>query len=143
MDVEIQFKLMESDAQAPTRAHETDSGWDLYSYEDAIILPKQTANLYTGVAICAPPGWGYTIRGRSSLNKRGVQTALGTVDANYCGKLFVLLYNVSNSEYQIHKGDRIAQIVFERVHNITLKQVDEFALPEGSRGAKGFGSSGR
>lgn len=140
--IKVQFKLMEPDAKAPTKAHPTDSGWDLYAYHGVTLNPKQTANVYTGLAVCPPEGWGYTIRGRSSLNKRGIQTALGTVDPFYSGKLYALLYNVSNEPYTINPGDRIVQIVFEKLYDIQLEQVVEFDLPDGARGAKGFGSSG-
>ncbi len=141
--IAIKFKRMEPDAKAPTKAYQTDSGWDLYAYHGTTIKPKQTANIYTGVAVCAPPGWGYTIRGRSSMNKKGIQTSFGTVDAHYSGKLYTLLFNVSDVEYEIKPGDKIAQIVFEKVYDIKLEEVTEFDLPEGSRGTSGFGSSGR
>lgn len=148
----VQFKLLEPDSMKPTKAHPTDAGWDLYAYPKTSwgardthleIEPKMTANVYTGVAVCTPRGWGYSIRGRSSLNKVGVQTLLGTIDPDYCGPLFALLYNSGSSAYRVKWGERIAQIVFEPIHEVTMWEVKTFDLPPGARGEKGFGSSGR
>lgn len=155
--VPIQLELMEPDSCEPTKAHDSDTGYDLYAYpldgpggesgnsiESVTIQPQQSVNIYTGVAVCTPRGWGYSLRGRSSLNKKGVQTLLGTIDAFYSGKLYALLYNGGKNEYTIKKGDRIAQIVFERVHEeIKLVRVPKIEVPKGARGTKGFGSSGR
>lgn len=142
-DLTAKFKLLENDSKAPTRAYSSDSGWDLYSYEDIIINPKQTANVYTGVAVCVSEGWGYTLRGRSSLNRSGVHLAMGTMDANYVGPIRALLFNVSDTPYTIKRGDRIAQIVFEKIWDVDMIEVKDFELPEGVRGSNGFGSSGR
>lgn len=152
--VEVQFELLEEDAREPTKANNSDTGWDLYAYplskgdsgdrlESVIIQPQQTLNIYTGVAVCTPRGWGYSLRGRSSLNKKGIQTLYGTIDSFYSGKLFALLYNGGETAYTIKKHDRIAQIVFEKVHEeIKLVKVKKIIVPPGSRGDKGFGSSG-
>lgn len=155
--IPVQLELMEPDSREPTRAHNTDTGYDLYAYpldgpggesgnsiETITIESQNSVNIYTGVAVCTPKGWGYSLRGRSSLNKKGIQTLLGTIDAYYSGKLFALLYNGTPYKYTIHKGDRIAQIVFEKVHEeIELVKVSKIQVPEGARGNKGFGSSGR
>jgi dUTP pyrophosphatase len=155
--IPVQLELMELDSREPTKAHDSDTGYDLYAYpldgpdgesgnsiESITVESQQSVNIYTGVAVCTPRGWGYSLRGRSSLNKKGIQTLLGTIDAYYSGKLFALLYNGGKKAYTIKKGDRIAQIVFERVYEeIELIKVKKIVVPHGARGAKGFGSSGR
>jgi dUTP pyrophosphatase len=149
--IRVQFKLLEEGAKTPTKANNTDTGWDLYAYPvdvngralpEIVLPPRQTMNIYTGIAVCTPRGWGYSLRGRSSLNKKGIQTLYGTIDPYYTGKLFALLYNGSDLPYVIRRDDRIAQIVFERVFDVQLDEVADFVLPDGARGAKGFGSSG-
>lgn len=142
MHVTVKFKKLEPDALAPTKAHDHDSGYDLYAHHDVLIPARQNINIYTGIAICTPPGWGYTIRGRSSLNKKGVQTSLGTVDPQYSGPLYALLFNTTDNDYIVEAGHKIAQIVFERIYDIDMIEVDEFKLPATARGSKGFGSSG-
>lgn len=141
--VPIQYKLLEPDAKIPTRAYNTDSGWDVYSQEDVLIKSKDINNVYTGISICAPLKYGYTMRGRSSLNKIGVYTAFGTIDSFYSNKLFVLMYNFSNEDYYVKKGQKIAQVVFERVYDVDMVKVSDIKVPEGSRGGNGFGSSGK
>lgn len=157
VQIPVQLELMESDSHEPTKAYDSDTGYDLYAYpldgpdgesgksiESIVIESQQSVNVYTGVAVCTPRGWGYSLRGRSSLNKKGIQTLLGTIDAYYSGKLFALLFNGGKKPYTIKKGDRIAQIVFERVHEeIVLKKVPKIIVPTGARGNNGFGSSGR
>lgn len=142
-DLIVQFKLLEPDSQPPFRAHASDAGFDLYAHHNCTIKPKETVNVYTGVAVVVPDGWFYSLRGRSSLNKAGIQTLLGTCDAHYSGKLFALLYNGGAEPYDVKKGERVAQIVFERVPHVEMVEVQEFELPPGARGARGFGSSGR
>lgn len=142
-DVVVQYKLVESDAKSPTRAYKTDSGWDVYAYEDIIIKSKDINNVYVGVSICAPKNYGYTMRGRSSLNRVGVYTAFGTIDSFYSGKLFVLMYNFSTTDYLVKKGQKIAQIVFERVVPVNMVMVNDIVVPENARGGNGFGSSGK
>lgn len=134
--------MVEPDAKHPTRAYKTDSGWDVYAQEDIIIKAKDINNVYVGISICSPSNYGYTMRGRSSVNKAGVYTAFGTIDAWYSGKLFVLMYNFGTENYTVKKGQKIAQIVFERVVPVNMVEVKEIVVPSNSRGGNGFGSSG-
>ena len=95
----------------------------------------------TGIAIAAPPGADVQIRPRSGLTARGVIGTLGTIDADYRGELFVTLYCLpSVGSFQLHDGDRIAQLVVSRLAEVTWREVE--ALDETARGAGGHGSTG-
>jgi len=135
-------------AKMPTRATDGSSGWDLYALEDELLTDCDydldgPHTVRTGVRISLPPGWEAQVRPRSGLSKLGVVSAFGTVDADYRGEIGVLLTG-SRDHYVIKAGDRIAQLVFQRVPTVRLVEVADVAeLGETARGEAGFGSSGR
>lgn len=139
----IKWKKLHPDAVMPTRANKDDAAFDLYAVEDLILPPNAHTNCGCGVAVMVPSGWSYDLRGRSSLNRNGIITALGLCDAYYTGELRAVLSNLSGEEYTIKKGERIGQIKFNPVWDFPWEEVEEFNAPKGSRGDKGFGSSGR
>jgi dUTP pyrophosphatase len=93
--------------------------------------------------MAVPYGWYYEIKGRSGLGFSGVQPFIGTLDATYNGFLRVLLFNLSNKDYQVNKGDRIAQILFHKQIEMISKEVTQFSPEYDKRGKSGFGSSGK
>jgi len=122
------------------------AGMDLRAYlEDPIVLkPLQRALVKTGLFISLHPGYEAQIRPRSGLAlKKGISVlnAPGTIDADYRGEIGVILINLSDSDFMINTGDRIAQMVIAKHETISWKVVDE--LDDSLRGDKGFGSTGK
>lgn len=127
----------------PTKNHNTDAGFDLKSNEDAIIGPGARLLIKCGFAIEIPIGFEGQVRPRSGLSlKHGITVlnAPGTIDAGYRGEVGVILYNTSTVTFNIHKYDRIAQLVIAEVQPIELIVSD--TLSDSERGDKGYGSSG-
>lgn len=116
---------------------------DLVAIEDADIFPGIPVCVATGLSIEVPPGFEAQIRPRSGLAlKRSltVANAPGTIDPGYRGEIKVILLNFSDTRTVVNKGDRIAQLVIARYEPI---QWEETELSESSRGAGGFGSTGK
>ena len=128
----------------PARAREHDAGLDLYAAEAVTIAPGARALVRTGIALAIPPGYAGFVLPRSGLAFRQGVTQLnapGLIDAGYRGEVKVLLVNHDRAAAAIARGDRIAQLVVQRVEPAELIEVDE--LPPSDRGTGGFGSSGR
>jgi dUTP pyrophosphatase len=131
---------------APTYATEGSAGCDLRAAIEAelTITPGGRALVPTGVAVAIPAGYEGQVRMRSGLaHDKGLAllNAPGTVDSDYRGELRVIVANLGAEPVTIHRGDRIAQIVFAPVVQARFERVAE--LPSTSRGAGGFGSSGK
>ena len=116
---------------------------DLCAVADAVLEPNVPQLVPTGLAIEVPPGYEAQIRPRSGLALKHAITipnSPGTIDPGYRGELRVILLNLGRAPHQIHKGDRIAQMVIARYEAIEWEEGD---LSETNRGAGGFGSTGR
>jgi dUTP pyrophosphatase len=127
----------------PSYAHPGDAGADLVSAEDLELEPGARALVGTGVAIALPRGFAAFVHPRSGLAARyGVTTlnAPGTVDAGYRGEIRVNLVNHGREVFTVRRGDRIAQLVVQRVAHAEFTVVEE--LPKSQRGADGHGSTG-
>lgn len=140
----VKVKKLHADAVIPRRAHADDAGVDLSSVEDVVLAPGQRALVGTGIAIALPEGTVGLVHPRSGLAfKKGLSivNAPGTVDAGYRGELKVCLINLDPSEdVVISKGDRIAQLVIQKVELSPMVEVDELDATE--RGEGGHGSTG-
>jgi dUTP pyrophosphatase len=132
------------DAPLPAYAHPGDAGADLTTREDVEIPPLGRVTVGTGVALALPAGFAAFVHPRSGLAARHgltIVNAPGTVDAGYRGEIKVTLANTDPREpVRLRRGDRIAQIVFQRVERARFAEVDR--LPGSSRGVGGFGSTG-
>jgi dUTP pyrophosphatase len=139
----VAFKRLSADAVLPEYAHPGDAGMDLCSAESLVIPPGGRALVHTGLAMALPAGYEAQVRPRSGLAlKRGISVlnTPGTVDEGYRGEIGVILVNFGDADFQVEKGDRIAQMV---VAPVTRAQVVEVAdLDETARGNGGFGSTG-
>jgi dUTP pyrophosphatase len=128
----------------PAYAHPGDAGADLMTAVDVTLAPGERALVPTGIAIALPEGYVALVHPRSGLAARhglSIVNAPGTVDAGYRGEISVLLVNHDPAEaVELRRGDRIAQLVFQRVEHAVLAEVD--ALPESVRGSGGYGSTG-
>ena len=144
--MEILAKALHPDAVLPKYANEGGAGCDLFAIEDAVLKAGGgRAMVGTGVAIAIPQGHGGFVLPRSGLaSKHGVtcSNAPGLVDSGYRGELKVAMVNLDpTNDYEVKKGDRIAQLVILAVPSVSFSLVDE--LPEATRGEGGFGSTGR
>lgn len=140
----ILVKRADVEAKLPTKAHEGDAGWDLYSLYDYTINPHETVKVDTGLNFQLPEGTFGAIYARSGLStKQGLRPAncVGVCDSGYRNNYIVPLYNDSDEVRTIHKHDRIAQLIIQPFIQTELTEVD--ALDETERGSGGFGSSGR
>jgi len=141
--MKLKVKLLSPDAQLPRYAHPDDSGMDLASVEDVVIAPGARALVHTGVAIELPPGTEAQLRPRSGLALRHGITVLNspaTIDEGYRGELMVVLINHGDTDFQITKGMRIAQMVVCPVLRPEIVESDDFTYS--TRSTSGFGSTG-
>ncbi|MEU3165667.1 dUTP diphosphatase [Streptosporangium sp. NPDC006930] len=143
--VEVLIHRLDPDLPPPSYAHPGDAGADLHAAEDVELLPGERAVVGTGLAIALPDGYAAFVHPRSGLASRyGVTlvNAPGTVDAGYRGEIKVTLINTdTKSVVRLRKGDRVAQLVIQKVEKAAFHEVDR--LPGSVRGAGGFGSTGR
>jgi len=138
----ISVKRLEPLAVLPTKAHEDDAGWDLYSKEDYKLFNGERHLFKTGIAMAIPRGYYGRIAPRSGLAfSFGLDVLAGVVDVGYRNEIGVILINHGESPCEVVRGERIAQIIFERVDEFQLKEVAE--LDDAKRGLGGFGSSGK
>ena len=136
--------MLDPELEAPSYAHPGDAGADLRAREDVVLLPGERKLVPTGVAIALPEGFVALIHPRSGLaTKHGltIVNAPGTVDAGYRGEISVTLLNTDSSQpIELRRGDRIAQMVIQRVEYAKFIPVSE--LRGSVRGTGGFGSTG-
>ena len=129
----------------PARAHPGDAGLDLCASEDVTLKPGERASVGTGIAIALPSAHAGFVVPRSGLAARqglSIVNAPGLIDEGYRGEVRVLLINLDPTEpIHIARGDRIAQLVVQRIAPVNVREVD--ALPDSARGEGGFGSTGR
>ena len=143
-DLEVLLLLLDDELPVPAYAHPGDAGADLVSRVDVVLPPQGRATVPTGVAIALPDGYAAFVHPRSGLASRHgvtIVNAPGTVDAGYRGEIAVTLLNTDPVEpFAVHRGDRIAQLVVQRVERARFVRAER--LPGSHRGSGGFGSSG-
>ena len=142
--VEVLITRLDPGLPLPSRAHPGDAGADLYAAQDVELAPGQRALVPTGVAIALPDGFAAFVHPRSGLAARHgltLDNAPGTVDAGYRGEIRVTLLNTdADHPVRLQRGDRIAQLVIQRVAYPDFCEVE--TLPGSARGEGGFGSTG-
>jgi dUTP pyrophosphatase len=129
----------------PERSTEGSSGWDLMAavHVDVVIHPMERAIVPTGIALSIPRGTEGQVRPRSGLALNygvTIVNAPGTIDSDYRGEIKVILINFGKEKYTVKRGDRVAQIVFSKVQEVTVSPVPDLDSTE--RGSGGFGSTG-
>lgn len=142
--VEVLLLRLDPDLPAPSYAHPGDAGADLVTRVDVVVPPQGRVTVPTGVAIALPDGYAAFVHPRSGLAARHgltIVNAPGTVDAGYRGEISVTLLNTDvEHALELHRGDRVAQLVVQRVERARFVEVEH--LPGSHRGDGGFGSSG-
>jgi dUTP pyrophosphatase len=140
----LEFRRLDPDAPLPRRAREGDAGLDLAAGADVVVGPGERAMVPTGLAVAIPPGHAGLVLPRSGLASRHGLTlanAPGLIDSGYRGEVTVSVVNLDRRDaVEIHRGDRIAQLLVVPFVEVEPVAVDE--LPQSARGADGFGSSG-
>ena len=137
---------MEEGARLPVVAHPgEDLGYDLFALEGAVLAPRATAKLRTGIAVEARhpetgAPLGLLVRDRSSMAARGIATTGGVIDAGYRGEILVLMTNLSEQAIELKPGEKIAQMIPVPVLTGQVEEVESLELS--ARAEKGFGSSG-
>lgn len=141
--VKIHFIKTHPDAVLPSKKNLADTGYDLTAVEDVSIPAKDSNLVPIGLKVGkTPPGVWYLILPRSGMGfKHGIQPHLGVIDNSYRGSLDVKLYNFSEKDYFIKKGDRVAQIAYFPLLCIEPDWTEE--VEQTDRGENGFGSSGK
>jgi dUTP pyrophosphatase len=137
----LRIKKLTYDAIIPTRGSGGAVGYDLYSTDEVVIPPTHRALIGTGVAIVLPPGVYGRVAPRSGLAvKHGIQVGAGVVDPDYTGEVKVVLFNHGDKDFEVKRGERVAQLVLERCETPDVEEIG--LLEETERGAGGFGSTG-
>lgn len=142
--MELAAKLLHPAARLPEQAHRGDAGADLFSVEEVVIPPGERRDVGTGLALAIPWGHAGFVQPRSGLAfKHGIMVvnSPGLIDAGYRGEVRVSLYNSGKEPFVVRVGERIAQLVVQKVEEAEFVAAAE--LPETARGEGGFGSSGR
>lgn len=142
--ISLPIKRLDPTVELPSYAYSGDAGLDLRANEDVTLRPLERRLVSTGLAIAIPEGYAGFVQPRSGLALReglSMANTPGLIDAHYRGELKVCAINLdSNNEIHIERGERIAQLVIQKIPVVKLVEVDE--LDETDRGAGGFGSSG-
>ena len=142
--VEVLIRRIDPALPLPARAHHGDAGVDVYAARDVELAPGERAVVPTGIAIALPDGYAAFVHPRSGLAARHGVTlvnAPGTIDAGYRGEIAVTMINTDRSApVRFRRGDRIAQLVVQRVERAVFCEVK--SLPGSARGEGGFGSTG-
>ena len=141
--VEIKFTKTNEDARIPTRNFDTDTGFDIYSVETIAIPARGSTVVDVGLMFAyITPGYWIKIEGRSGLGfKHGITPHPGIIDQGYRGTAGIKLYNNTDTEYTVKRGERIAQLIVYRNYYVEMSEVEN--VEESERGANGFGSSGK
>jgi dUTP pyrophosphatase len=143
----LRVKLLEAGARVPVVAHPgEDLGYDLFALEGALLAPRATVKVRTGISVEARhpttgAPLGLLVRDRSSMAARGVATTAGVIDAGYRGEILVLMTNLTDAAVELKAGEKIAQMIPVPVLTGPVQEVE--TLEDSARAEKGFGSSGR
>lgn len=144
MKLNMEIRQLDAGLPLPAYAHEGDAGLDLYAAESCVLAPFQRALIATGIAVAIPGGHAGFVQPRSGLAiKQGLSlvNTPGLIDSHYRGEIKVIAINLDPSTpISINRGDKIAQLVIQRVEHVELALVTE--LDETARGEGGFGSTG-
>ncbi len=133
--------MLDDGAYMPTRAHDTDAGLDLHAKEQMIVRAQDSAIFDTGVHIEIPHGYCGVLISKSGLNVKHGILSTGLIDEGYTGSICVKLYNQTDVDYIVERGDKISQLVLMPYISPELEIVD--SLNDTDRGNNGFGSTGK
>ena len=137
----LYVKKLRNNAAVPKRGSEEAAGYDIASAEDTVVPAKGKAGIKTGISIAVPEGCYGRIAPRSGLTvKKFIDVGAGVIDADYQGEVGVVLFNHSEEDFEVKPGDRIAQLILEKIATPQVKETTDLSCTE--RGSDGFGSTG-
>lgn len=139
--MDFKCKKLNQQAILPTRAHSSDAGIDMYACENVDIEPGDIVSVGTGIQASISDGYVALVWDKSGLTQKGIKTLGGVIDAGYRGEYKIVVTNLSNSTHSFKIGDKIAQILIQKVDLPEIVEVD--LLDQTARGARGFGSTGK
>lgn len=138
----IKVKKLKGDVVVPSYAHAGDAGMDVYAAEDIHIKKGERAKVPTGIAMEIPDGFVGLVWDKSGLSmNHGLKTLGGVIDSGYRGEVVIGIINLSNEDYTLKKGHKVAQILIQKVETPAIQEVEE--ISDSRRGEKGFGSTGK
>lgn len=139
--MQLKIKKIHSEAKIPQYAHKGDAAFDLSSIENYLISPGNKILVNTGISMEIPESFFGSIRDRSGLAvKQGIHVLGGVIDSHYRGEIKIVLINLGKDNFEIKKGDRIAQMIIQSCETCEIKEVSDLSSTE--RGELGFGSTG-
>lgn len=142
MVVRIKIRKLHFEARLPNYARNGDAGLDVYSTKDAVLAPGERRAVKTGISSEIPQGYALFVWDKSGLAaKSGIKTMAGVIDSGYRGEWQVVLLNTSQKPYKIRKGEKIAQVILQKVEKAEIEEAGE--LNGSERGDRGFGSTGK
>ena len=137
----VRIKRVNKNAKLPFRGTEGAAGYDLAAAQSAVVPAHGKVLVKTGLAMALPPGCYGRIAPRSGLAlKKFIDVGAGVIDSDYRGELGVILFNFGNEDFVVNQGDKVAQLIFEKIKTPTVKEVD--SLEGTGRGDRGYGSTG-
>jgi dUTP pyrophosphatase len=138
----VKIKKLHSDARIPSRAHPDDAGVDLYTVDPVELGPGERKSIPLGIAIEIPDGYVGLIWDKSGLShKYGIKSFGGVIDSGYRGEVHAGVMNLSDKYFKFEKGHKIAQLLIQKIEHVIFDEAEE--LSDSSRGAGGFGSTGK
>mmetsp|Transcript_8542 Transcript_8542/g.21985 ORF Transcript_8542/g.21985 Transcript_8542/m.21985 type:complete len:156 (+) Transcript_8542:1-468(+) len=141
-DPMLRVKKLSEFAQLPVRGSALAAGYDLRAAYDTLIPAQGRAIVKTDLAMAIPVGCYGRVAPRSGLAvKHGIDTGAGVIDADYRGNVGVVLFNLGSDDYNVKRGDRVAQLILEQIATPDVEEVTD--LDDTERGAGGFGSTGK
>ncbi len=138
----VKIRKLTEESKVPEHAHKGDAGMDIFASEKVILRSGKHIVIPTGIAMEIPEGYAGLVWDKSGLAiSHGLTIIAGVIDAGYRGEIFVAMTNISDKAYTLEKGDKVAQILIQKIESPIILQVDE--LTDSSRGEGGFGSTGK
>ncbi|KAM8780678.1 deoxyuridine 5'-triphosphate nucleotidohydrolase, mitochondrial isoform 2-T2 [Rhynchonycteris naso] len=138
----LRFVRLSEHATAPTKGSARAAGYDLYSAYDYTVPPMEKTLVKTDIQIAVPAGCYGRVAPRSGLAaKHFIDVGAGVIDEDYRGNIGVVLFNFGKEKFEVKKGDRIAQLICERIFYPEIEEVQ--VLDDTERGSGGFGSTGK
>ena len=143
MELELKVVKTHPDAKLPHRAHDSDSGYDVYSVEEVVVPGRGSVVVPVGLTLAyITPGYWFRVEPRSGLGfKHNIQPHLGIIDNGYRGDLGIKLYNFSDANVTLTKGSRVAQLIL--YPHVTANITETNEIDDTERGEGGFGSTGK
>ena len=138
--MEIKVNKLDENAKIPQYANPTDAGMDLFSIEEVTIKPGELVKIKTGLSIELPDDYVALVWDKSGIASKSLKTVAGVIDSGYRGEYIIAMINLGKNDYIIQRGDKIAQVLIQRVEHPTISVVGD--LSSSARGEGGFGSTG-